>query len=143
MSPSTGYRGSESMSGRFTRRTLLRGAAFGLAAGGTFAAFGLRSASAQEFDPYWVQSTQKTQLWSGPGPAAEPFIMAPAGSYFMVVQAQAGPRLYVWNPATENYCYVDALAVGPVDDPPPPEAIVRRTLWVATSHDSLLWSDIG
>ena len=132
----------QTASTRWTRRSFLRGAGSLLIAGGAVSALDPLRVSAQEFDPYWVQNTQPTQLWSGPGPAAETFSTAPPESYFRVVQAQAGPRLHVWNPVTENYCYVDALAVGPVDAPPP-EAIMRQRLWVATLGETLLWSAAG
>jgi hypothetical protein len=71
------------------------------------------------FEPWWVQTHAETQLWSGPDEGALSFGRLPQWSYLKVVTPQSGPRLYVLNPATQNYAYVDAHAVGPSSAPPP------------------------
>lgn len=73
---------------------------------------------ASAFDPWWVQTTQETQLWSGPDSKARSFGTVAQWSYLQVVAPQSGPRLYVLNPSTRGYAYVDAAAVGPSAPPP-------------------------
>jgi len=143
MNPNTGSTDPTSMLWRGTRRALLNRVTRGVAAGGALAALVPLRARAQEFEPYWVQNFERTQLWSGPDAAAESFGTASQGSYFRVAEPQVGSRLYVWNPTTDNYCYIDAQTVGPVP-PPPPDALVRRsTLWVGTHRPTTLWSGPG
>ncbi|MCL4545743.1 MAG: hypothetical protein M1118_14305 [Chloroflexi bacterium] len=77
----------------------------------------LPGTSAPAFTPFWVENFVTTSLWSGPNSAAVNFGMQPQFSSFLVVQPQQGPRLYVYNPQTENYAYIDADAVGPSGPP--------------------------
>ncbi len=81
-------------------------------------ALNLPAQPASGFDPWWVQNHQETQLWSGPDPNAVSFGQLPQWSYLQVVAPQQGSRLYVLNPATNGYAYVDANAVGPSAPPP-------------------------
>ncbi len=73
---------------------------------------------ASAYAPWWVQNHQETQLWSGVDGGAVAFTKVPQWRYFMVVSPQVGKRLYVFNPLTKNYAYIDAVAVGPCGAPP-------------------------
>jgi len=125
---------------------------------------------ATAYEPWWVQNHRPTRLWSGPDSQAISFGEAPQWSYFLVVAPQQGSRLYVLDPRTSNYAYVDASAVGPSSPPPdlstvppstatpsvpaprPPTAATRpmRTppntapgytpWWVANFEETELWS---
>lgn len=75
------------------------------------------SGSAPVFHPFWVENFRVTALWSGPDEQAESFGDVPQFSSFLVVKRQQGPRLYVLNPLTHNYAYIDADAVGPSGPP--------------------------
>jgi hypothetical protein len=67
---------------------------------------------------FWVQNFKETQLWSGIDARAVSFGGIAQWSYLQVVAVQDGaPRLYVMNPKTMNYAYVDATAVGPSGPP--------------------------
>lgn len=74
------------------------------------------------FEPWWVQNHRETELWSGVDDAAISFGPVPQWSTFQVVAPQDGPRLYVYNPATEGHAYIDADAVGPATGAPKPTA---------------------
>jgi hypothetical protein len=74
------------------------------------------------FEPWWVQNHRETELWSGMDDAAISFGTVPQWSTFLVVAPQDGPRLYVYNPATEGHAYIDAAAVGPASGAPKPTA---------------------
>ncbi len=82
------------------------------------AIFALWIGPVSAFDTWWVQAHQETQLWSGPDSRAVAFGTVAQWSYLQVVLPQQGSRLYVFNPVTENYAYVDAAAVGPSGPPP-------------------------
>ena len=72
----------------------------------------------EAFEPWWVQTHTETELWSGPDSNAVSFGTVAQWSYFLVMAPQSGPRLHVLNPATRNYAYIDASAVGPSSEPP-------------------------
>jgi hypothetical protein len=76
--------------------------------------------SEPEFEPWWIQNHREAELWSGMDADAVSFGTVPQWTTFLVVEPQAGPRLYVLNPATENYAYIDADAVGPASGAPRP-----------------------
>ena len=76
--------------------------------------------SEPEFEPWWVQNHRETELWSGVNQGAVSFGTVPQWTTFLVVEPQDGPRLYVFNPATEDYAYIDADAVGPASGAPRP-----------------------
>ncbi len=108
----------------------------------------------EAFDPRWVQNYRETELWSGPDPGAVSFGRVPQWSYFLMVVPQQGPRLYVWNPTTRNYAYIDAAAVGPSGAPPAPMPTPRVKIgpplpsgheewWVANFVETTLWSGPG
>ena len=73
------------------------------------------------FAPFWVKNHRLTELWSGPPEAANVTSFGTTTAQFcsfQVVQPPNGPRLYVFNPYTANYLWIDADAVGPVANPP-------------------------
>lgn len=85
-----------------------------------FCLMGTESAAA--YGPWWVQNHMETELWSGCDGKAVSFGRVAQWSYFLVVAPQGKEtRLYVMNPKTRNYAYIDARAVGP-SGPPPREA---------------------
>ena len=116
--------------------------------------------SASAFDPRWVQNHREAELWSGPDAKAVSFGKAPQWSYFQVVGPQQGSRLFVWNPRSNNYAYIDASAVGPsgppptaTPTPPPTPTTTKRApslptgwdeeWWVANFVETTLWSGPG
>lgn len=77
--------------------------------------------TAVAFQPFWVKNHRLTEMWSGPtdqpgvisfGTTSQQFCS------FQVVRPQEGSRLYVLNPYSHNYFWIDADAVGPVSEPP-------------------------
>ena len=73
------------------------------------------------FAPFWVKNHRLTELWSGPAAGAGSTSFGTTSAQFcsfQVVQPPSGPRLYVFNPYTANYLWIDADAVGPVPNPP-------------------------
>ena len=97
----------------------------------------------------WVAVHRATGLWSKPGHEAELFRTVQPGARFQIAKPQDGPRLYVWDPTTGNFAFIDAVDVGPGSPlrvqrrplergavpPPPPERP-----WVAVHHPTGLWS---
>lgn len=75
------------------------------------------ASAAAGFQPFWVENFVTTPIWSGPDAAAINFGNQPQFSSFLVVLPQAGSRLYVFNPRSGNFGYVDAAAVGPSGPP--------------------------
>ncbi len=76
---------------------------------------------AQSFTPFWVKNHRLTEMWSGPSDAPNVTSFGTTSAQFcsfQVVQPPNGPRLYVYNPYTANYLWIDADAVGPVPNPP-------------------------
>ena len=69
------------------------------------------------FQPFWVENFVATPLWSGPDANAVSFGVQPQFSSFLVVSVQTSGRLYVYNPRTRDYAYIDAAAVGPSGPP--------------------------
>jgi uncharacterized protein len=67
---------------------------------------------------FWVANFVPTALWSGVDDHALAFGSLAQFTPLLAV-GQAGPRLLVLNPTTENIAYVDAAAVGPVGAPYP------------------------
>ena len=66
----------------------------------------------------WVQNHLVTELWSGPNAGAVFFGWLRKFSYLRVERSE-GNRLYVFNPRSNNFAFVDATAVGPSGPPPP------------------------
>jgi hypothetical protein len=69
------------------------------------------------FQPFWVENFVATPIWSGTDAAAVNFGPQAQFSSFLVVKPQSGSRLYVLNPRTNNFGYIDADAVGPSGPP--------------------------
>ncbi|MGH2468941.1 MAG: hypothetical protein ACRDGF_02620 [Chloroflexota bacterium] len=71
----------------------------------------LHVAYVQNFDPL-------VHIYSGPTAQATDFgVAAPQFTTFTVVSPQVAQRLYVFNPATGNYGWIDAAGVGPAGPP--------------------------
>ena len=104
----------------------------------------------------WLQSHQPATLWSSPRPDAVEFGKERKFSYFRVHGPQEAGRIYVYNPRTDNFAWVDALAVGPSTAPPesylaiirpkvletldvPARAIGRASLWQEPIEDDTIW----
>ncbi|MGH2355421.1 MAG: hypothetical protein ACRDI2_00420 [Chloroflexota bacterium] len=73
----------------------------------------LRPAYVQNFDP-------AVHIYSGPDDKAVDYgVAGPQFTTFVVVAPQVGQRLFVYNPTTDNYGWIDAAGVGPVGPPQP------------------------
>jgi 3D (Asp-Asp-Asp) domain-containing protein len=68
-------------------------------------------------DNAWLAVHRETGLWSGTSESAELFGIALPGRRFQVALPQDGSRLYVWDPISKNYTFVDAFDVGPTAAP--------------------------
>jgi hypothetical protein len=73
-------------------------------------------------DASWVATHQSTDLWSD-SDLGRSFGTVRPFTYFQLTGQAADGRLYVYNPRTQNYAWVEAEAVGPV--PPPSEAYFK------------------
>ena len=77
-------------------------------------------AASEPFEPFWVRNHRITELWSGAsgGPDTVSF-GATSGQFcaFLVVLPPEGDRLYVLNPSSQDYLWIDAAAVGPAGPP--------------------------
>ncbi|HEX2922916.1 MAG TPA: hypothetical protein VHS28_02675, partial [Chloroflexota bacterium] len=114
--------------------------------------FGWQQEVGSAYSPWWVQNHQETQLWSGVDSNAVSFASVPQWGYYMVVSPQVGTRLYVFNPLTRNYAYVEAAAVGPSLAPPASYLSSLATgsdgaagvpfspWWVQNHKETQLWS---
>jgi hypothetical protein len=72
------------------------------------------------FEPFWVQNHRVTEMWSGSSRQPDTVSFgATSGQFcsFLVVQPPEGERLYVLNPYSQNYFWIDAADVGPVGPP--------------------------
>jgi hypothetical protein len=73
------------------------------------------------FTPIWVKNHRITEMWSGP--AGEPNVVSFGTTSaqfcsFQLVRPPDNPRVYVLNPYSNNYFWIDADAVGPIPNPP-------------------------
>jgi hypothetical protein len=92
----------------------------------------------EPFEPYWVRNHRITELWSGAsvGPDTISF-GATSGQFcsFLVVLPPEGDRLYVLNPYSQDYLWIDAADVGPVGppeqrpDPRPPDVNCTQDIY--------------
>ncbi len=117
---------------------------------------------AKGFVPWWVQNHRVTELWSGADAKASSFGTVSQWSYFQVVLPQEGSRLYVYNPVSRNYAFIDAGAVGPSGALPSalsrPASVVSagealrkaptpggdfQPWWVANFKETELWAGAG
>jgi hypothetical protein len=74
-----------------------------------------------DFEPFWVSNFRRTQMWSGrPGPPGVVSFGVTSDQFcvFQVVRQQNSSRLYVLNPYDDNYFWIDAEDVGPLDHDP-------------------------
>jgi hypothetical protein len=69
--------------------------------------------------PAWVMNHDPdTRIWSGPTADAVDFgAAAPQWTRMTVVGPQVAGRIFVFNPFTDNYGWIDAAGVGPVGPP--------------------------
>jgi hypothetical protein len=73
------------------------------------------------FAPFWVKNHRPTEMWSGPaGQEGVVSFGTTSGQFcsFQVMQPQTGARLFVLNPYSNDYFWIDADAVGPVPEAP-------------------------
>jgi hypothetical protein len=78
------------------------------------------SPTAVPFAAFWVKNFTITDMWSGPSGQPGVVSFGQTSSQFcsfQVVKPQEGGRLYVLNPYSKDYFWIDADAVGPVDAP--------------------------
>ena len=72
------------------------------------------------FEPFWVQNHRITEMWNGPtSQSATDGFGATTSQFcsFLAVLPPEGDRLYVFNPYTQNYLWIDAADVGPAGPP--------------------------
>ena len=72
------------------------------------------------FEPFWVQNHRITEMWNGPSSQADTVSFgATSGQFcsFLVVLPPEGDRLYVFNPYSQNYLWMDAVDTGPAGPP--------------------------
>lgn len=74
--------------------------------------------STEAFSPFWVKNHQITEMWSER--AGEPTAISFGTTssqfcVFQVVRPPDNPRLYIRNPYSDNFFWIDADAVGPVE----------------------------
>jgi lipoprotein-anchoring transpeptidase ErfK/SrfK len=66
----------------------------------------------------WLQNFRVTTLWSTPDEEVDPYGQLRQFSYVQTVAPPEGGRVYVFNPRTENFAYVDVEDFGPAGAPP-------------------------
>jgi len=96
------------------REVLKRGAGLGMAL--ALAPLGAGVARAEE---RWVQTWQSADLWSNTGPTAISFGKVRPFTFLRLAGEVENNRIYVYNPKTQGFAYVDAGLVGPSAAPPP------------------------
>jgi len=75
---------------------------------------------AAEFSPFWVRNHEITDMWSGPEGQATAVSFGKTSAQFcvfLVVHPQDNARLYVLNPYSNDYFWIDEKSVGPADRP--------------------------
>jgi hypothetical protein len=73
------------------------------------------------FTPFWVKNFRPTEMWSGPPGQAGVISFGTTSSQFcsfQVMEPQTSARLHVLNPYSKDYFWIDADAVGPVQEAP-------------------------
>ena len=79
------------------------------------------TATQPAFTPYWVKNFRPTEMWSGPPGQAGVISFGTTSSQFcsfQVMEQQTSARLHVLNPYSKDYFWIDADAVGPVQEQP-------------------------
>ena len=74
----------------------------------------------EPFEPFWVQNHRITELWSGASSGPDTVSFGATSEQFcafLVVLPPEGDRLYVLNPYSQDYLWIDAAAVGPAGPP--------------------------
>jgi len=66
----------------------------------------------------WVQTWQAAELWSNTGPTALSFGKIRPFTYLRLHGEVENSRIYVYNPKSQGFAYVDAGKVGPSTAPP-------------------------
>jgi hypothetical protein len=66
----------------------------------------------------WLQNFRVTTLWSTPDEDADPYGQLRQFSYVQAAAPPESDRIYVFNPRTQNFAYVDVEDVGPAGEPP-------------------------
>jgi hypothetical protein len=77
-------------------------------------------AGAIGFAPFWVRNHEITDMWSGPEGQASAMSFGKTSAQFcafLVVRPQDNARLYVLNPYSNDYMWIDQHSVGPADAP--------------------------
>jgi len=72
------------------------------------------------FRAFWIKNFRVTDMWSGPANQPGVISFGKTSSQFcsfQVVKPQEGTRLYVLNPYSKDYFWIDAADIGPVDEP--------------------------
>ena len=95
------------------RRELLK-RGIGLGLGLALAPLGTSVARAEE---KWVQTWQPADLWSNSGSTAISFGKVRPFTYLRLHGEVENGRIYVYNPKTQNFAYVDAGRIGPSTPP--------------------------
>src|SRR5687768_1922629 len=108
------------------RRELLK-RGIGLGLGLALAPLGAGVARAEE---KWVQTWKPAELWSNSGPTAVSFGMVRPFTYLRLHGEVEDGRIYVYNPRTQNFAFVDAGSVGP--SAPPSAAYLKGPAVKAT-----------
>ena len=73
------------------------------------------------FTPTWVQNHRLTEMWSGQAGSPDVVSFGVTSAQFcsfLLVRPPDGERVYVYNPYSDNYFWIDADAIGPVPNPP-------------------------
>jgi hypothetical protein len=66
----------------------------------------------------WLQNFRVTTLWSTPNEDVDAYGQLRQFSYLQAAAPPEGGRVYVYNPRTQNFAYVDLDDVGPAGPPP-------------------------
>lgn len=89
----------------------------------------------------WVAAHTATALWSDPTWDAQWLANAPQWTIFKVARAEVDGCLYVWDPRSDDYGWVDARDVGPVDPSLAGTALLppigARVLWSGEARVSM------
>ncbi|MFN0074021.1 MAG: L,D-transpeptidase [Chloroflexota bacterium] len=67
----------------------------------------------------WLQNHRVTTLWSSSEADAHAYGMLRQFSYLQIAKRPDNARVYVFNPRTQNFAFVDITDVGPSSAPPP------------------------